>query len=213
MTGSIWAAEWKNASWLTGSRHFKKFCVGACDGSRSYVALWNRTNKLIKFPWLSFIQQCAEVDRHELICVALAVVGVGGILEPLWIPSTLSCGPASTAELRWTMGCCVTVGSGEQTAWVPVIESSVTAPAVTASDKPPGAWIMYAVGLSDGLMAGRMAWPETPVMANVLTSLPANIHTLTYHGGDVFNLQSAVGGSPERCFFFRMKLFCFPLKF
>lgn len=181
MTGSIWAAEWKNASWLTGSRHFKKFCVGACDGSRSYVALWNRTNKLIKFPWLSFIQQCAEVDRHELICVALAVVGVGGILEPLWIPSTPSCGPASTAELRWTMGCCVTVGSGEQTAWVPVIESSVTAPAVTASDKPPGAWIMYAVGLSDGLCNnGRQNGVTRNPSNGQCLNQPASQHTHAY---------------------------------
>lgn len=32
--------------------------------------------------------------------------------------------------------CChVTLGSDEQTAWAPVIESAVTAPAVTASDE------------------------------------------------------------------------------
>lgn len=41
----------------------------------------------------------------------------------------------STAELSRTMGFHVTVGSDEQTAWVPVIESAVTAPAVTASDE------------------------------------------------------------------------------
>ena len=36
---------------------------------------------------------------------------------------------------NWTMGCPVTMGSDEQTAWAPVIESAVTAPAVTASDE------------------------------------------------------------------------------
>lgn len=48
---------------------------------------------------------------------------------------TPSSGPDSTAELNWTMGCHVTLGSDEQTAWAPVIESAVTAPAVTASDE------------------------------------------------------------------------------
>lgn len=48
---------------------------------------------------------------------------------------TLSWDSDSTGKLSWTMGCHVTVGSDEQTVWVPVIESAVTAPAVTASDE------------------------------------------------------------------------------
>lgn len=43
--------------------------------------------------------------------------------------------PDSTAELSWTRGCRVTLGSDEQTAWAPVIESAVTAPEVQASDE------------------------------------------------------------------------------
>jgi len=41
----------------------------------------------------------------------------------------------TTAELSQTRGCCVTMGLDEQTAWVAVIERSVTAAAVTASDR------------------------------------------------------------------------------
>ncbi|TKS72199.1 hypothetical protein D9C73_006273 [Collichthys lucidus] len=48
---------------------------------------------------------------------------------------TAGSGPHSTAKRSWTRGCYVKLGSDEQTAWVPVIESAVTPPAVTASDE------------------------------------------------------------------------------
>lgn len=38
-------------------------------------------------------------------------------------------------SLSWTMRCDVMLGSVVQKAWAPMIESAVTAPAVTAADK------------------------------------------------------------------------------
>ena len=65
---------------------------------------------------------------HQItLCLDLLVNGCWSI-TPSWDPD-------STAELSWTVGCHVTVGSDEQTAWALVIESPVTAPAVTASDE------------------------------------------------------------------------------
>lgn len=113
-----------------------------------------KLNKQVnKIPGLSVTQECAEVDRRELRCVARVVICVADVSDPAGFRLKHK-SPAEGARhmtlcldyhgqlsipLSWTLGggaCChVTLGSDEQTAWAPVIESAVTAPAVTASDE------------------------------------------------------------------------------
>lgn len=42
-----------------------------------------KLNKQVnKIPWVSVTQECAAVDRRELICVAQVVICVADVLDP-----------------------------------------------------------------------------------------------------------------------------------
>lgn len=60
---------------------FQKFCVHVCDGSRSYVALWNWTNKLIKSPGRLYPGVCWSWQARANMCGAGCYL-CGGRLTP-----------------------------------------------------------------------------------------------------------------------------------